>query len=179
MIKRFIGIDPGKSGAVAILEMKDELFSRVITFDTPVLKGDKGAKSSYDPAGMARIISSGTSKIDTDESHVVIESVHSMPGQGVSSSFDFGKGLGIWIGILAALQTPYTLVSPQRWKKAMLADVKQEKSASRGRAAQLFPSAAELFARVKDDGRAEALLMAEYGRRTQTFANKQALAEAA
>jgi crossover junction endodeoxyribonuclease RuvC len=88
-----------------------------------------------------------------------------MPKQGVASSFTFGEGFGIWKGIIAAFQLPVELVSPQRWKKTMLADQGKEKDASRFKAMQLFPSVADQLKRVKDDGRAEALLLAEYGRR--------------
>jgi crossover junction endodeoxyribonuclease RuvC len=94
-----------------------------------------------------------------------VEKVHSMPGQGVRSMFTMGVGYGAWLGLLAGLQIPTTLVMPQRWKKVMLADQGQDKDASRLRAIQLFPTEAEYFTRKKDDGRAEAALIAEYGRR--------------
>ena len=96
---------------------------------------------------------------------VVLENVHSMPSQGVASSFSFGEGKGMWEGILGAFDIPFDLVSPQRWKKAIMADQGKEKSAARFKAAQLFPSLTSQLSRVKDDGRAEAILMAEYGRR--------------
>jgi crossover junction endodeoxyribonuclease RuvC len=163
-ISNYIGIDPGKSGAVALIEYQHGRKISVDATDTPILPAAKGKKSIYDPAGMVRLLK----RWSGPDTHVFIEQVHSMPGQGVSSTFDFGKGFGMWLGILAALQIPHTIMTPQRWKKAMLADMTQDKNASRARAAQLFPEAAELFAKVKDDGRAEALLMAEYGRRQLT-----------
>ncbi len=88
-----------------------------------------------------------------------------MPKQGVTSSFNFGYGLGIWEGIIAAYELPLEKVSPQRWKKTMLADMGKTKDASRYKAISLFPEVAGQLSRVKDDGRAEALLLAEYGRR--------------
>jgi crossover junction endodeoxyribonuclease RuvC len=88
-----------------------------------------------------------------------------MPKQGVASSFCFGQGLGMWQGIIAALGLPLEMPSPQRWKKEMLADQGKDKDASRFKAIALFPALAAQMSRVKDDGRAEAILMAEYGRR--------------
>ena len=98
----------------------------------------------------------------------MIEAVHSMPKQGVASSFSFGRGLGIWEGILSAYSIPYVKVSPQRWKKEMLADMPRDnKDSSRIAATRLFPNASDMLARKKDDGRAEALLMAAYAQRLQ------------
>lgn len=175
MYDTFIGIDPGKSGAVGIIRPGSTLV--VETFDTPIMKAAKGTKNSYDVQGMLDILVKAK---ESGKTYAILENVHSMPGQGVSSTFDFGKGFGIWIGILAALKIPHTLVSPVRWKKAMLADMTQDKGVSRTRVQQLFPDQAELFAKVKDDGRAEAVLMAEYGRRTLNAQSivGQALAQA-
>src|SRR5271166_3411890 len=95
----------------------------------------------------------------------VLENVHSLPSQGVSSSFCFGEGKGMWEGILAAFQIPMELVSPQRWKKEMMADQGKDKSAARFKAMALFPDMPDAFKLVKHDGRAEAMLMAAYGQR--------------
>ena len=102
---------------------------------------------------------------------VFIEDVHSMPGQGVSSSFTFGKGAGLWEGIVAALSMSYTLVTPVRWKREMMEGMPKEKGASRVRAMQLFPTLADQLGLVKHHGRADALLIAEYGRRQQGGGN--------
>jgi hypothetical protein len=88
-----------------------------------------------------------------------------MPKQGVASSFCFGEGKGMWEGIIAAYAMAVELVSPQRWKKEMMADQGKDKSAARFKAMALFPSLADQLKLVKHDGRAEALLMAEYARR--------------
>ena len=95
---------------------------------------------------------------------VAIERVHSMPKQGVASSFKFGMGFGIWLGILAALRLPHELVTPQAWKKLMLAGMPKEKDASRQRAMQLFPDVD--LSLKRHHGRADALLIAEWLRRT-------------
>jgi crossover junction endodeoxyribonuclease RuvC len=82
-----------------------------------------------------------------------------MPGQGTRSMFTTGYGMGIWVGILATLEFPYTTVRPQVWKRALR--LSKDKEASRLRAIQLFPGAD--LRRKKDHGRAEALLLAYYG----------------
>lgn len=173
-ISRFIGIDPGKKGALGYLEYQYGKLIDIGVFDTPIVSGGSGAKDAYDPVGMGNLIRSLA--VDGSESHVFIEKVSSMPGQGVSSMFDFGKGFGMWLGILAALQVPHTLITPQRWKKTMFADMGQDKTASRVRAGQLFPNMVSYFSKVKDDGRAESLLIAEFGRRSlqgQSLAQSQ------
>ena len=88
-----------------------------------------------------------------------------MPGQGVTSMFSFGRSLGILEGTLAGLDIPYTLVTPQVWKKAMGANA--SKDGAREMAMRLWPSKSELFKRKKDDGRAEAALLALYLLRTR------------
>ena len=156
----YIGIDPGLNGAVGVVfdAMKDP-----VVYDTPtmVISGVKD-KRVYNTAAMALLLKPFST---IDNVLVVLESVHSMPKQGVASSFSFGQGLGMWQGIIAALGLPLEMPSPQRWKKEMLADQGKDKDASRFKAIHLFPSLASQLYRKKDDGRAEALLLAEYGRR--------------
>ena len=152
--KVFIGIDPGLKGAVGIIDEHGILIEVV---DTPVLS--VGKKNDYQVIEMVKIFEPYKDKI----SKAVLEKVHSMPKQGVVSSFNFGKGFGIWQGILSALKIPYDLVTPQRWKGQMMDGMGKEKDASRLRAQQLFPEA-ELNKKKHVD-RAEALLMAEFLRR--------------
>ena len=153
------------SGAVGIIQ-EDALIGPhgdvdvFSVFDTPTV--DVEGKRKYLTASMAQLLK----PYAYDKGVLaVLENVHSMPKQGVSSSFCFGEGKGMWEGILGAFDIPFDLVSPQRWKKAIMADQGKEKSAARFKAAQLFPSLTSQLSRVKDDGRAEAILMAEYGRR--------------
>lgn len=163
----YIGIDPGLSGAVAIIN--EEIIGNLTeVFDTPTMEVESSGKTKnkYDTAAMARLLKPYSFNSYPDgKVLVVLESVHSMPKQGVASSFTFGEGLGMWKGIIAAFGLPLELPSPQRWKKEIMADQGKDKSASRYKAIQLFPQLASRLSRVKDDGRAEALLMAEYGRR--------------
>lgn len=141
-------IDPGIGGAVCFMDG-----DTVQVFDTPVESGQ------YDLAGMAAILRGrkGT---------VLLEAVHALPKQGVSSTFNFGRGVGLWEGICAAECLRLVKVAPQKWKSKYPElrglDRKSAKSKAREIARRLFPGHADKFARVKDDGRAEALLMAQY-----------------
>jgi crossover junction endodeoxyribonuclease RuvC len=175
----FLGIDPGLSGALAILsevqvgegavgqvppKWRIETVARV--FDTPSCTIARNGKnrSEYLIENMRDIL---MHEAHGDcESFAVLEAVHSMPGQGVSSSFSFGRGLGIWEGLLVGCGIPYAKIAPQTWKKAMMPDMdKSSKDSSRLAAMRLFPQLSDKLSRKKDDGRAEALLLAEYGRR--------------
>lgn len=153
----YIGIDPGLSGGVGIIN--DDKAAAYV-FDTPVAEVD--SKRKYLARAMALLLGPFA---DREDVLCVLENVHSMPKQGVASSFCFGEGKGMWEGIIAAYNIPLELVSPQRWKKEIMADQGKEKSAARFKAMQLFPSLSDQLKLVKHDGRAEALLMAEYGRR--------------
>jgi crossover junction endodeoxyribonuclease RuvC len=96
----------------------------------------------------------------TADTSALIEKVHAMPGQGVSSMFSFGRAAGIVEGVLAGLSVPFELIPPATWIKSMRTF--GGKDGSRQRAQELFPDYAHLFARKKDDGRAEAALLACY-----------------
>jgi len=154
-----LGIDPGFTGAIAAISED----GRIVVFDAPTVKVRSGRKThiEMDPAGMVNTLKPFVFR----ECHVWIEKVNTMPGQGIASSGAFMRGFGMWEGVVAALGIPYTLVHPATWKKSMMSGMGKEKDAARLRASQLFPSMAHAFARVRDDGRAEAVLIAEYGRR--------------
>jgi len=174
----YIGIDPGLNGAVGIINEdvigQPGLGYLVEVFDTPTMEVDSSGKvrNKYNTAAMAELLAPylAIPPYQTGRALVILESVHSMPKQGVASSFTFGEGLGMWKGIIAAYRLPLELPSPQRWKKEMMADMGKDKDASRLRAIQLFPVVANRLDRKKDDGRAEALLLAEYGRRLRKVA---------
>jgi crossover junction endodeoxyribonuclease RuvC len=133
--------------------------------DTPTLtvKGARGrSKREYDLGQMAEWMQKW---FHAEHRFAVIEQVHAMPGQGVRSMFSMGYGLGAWDAILAACQIPTERVPPQRWKRALLQDMGRDKDASRLRALQLYPDLGEFLRLKKSHGRAEALLLATYGRR--------------
>lgn len=153
---RYIGIDPGLSGAVAVLS--GALGLEFTLLDTPVAM--VGKKREYVAVRMVELL-----RPYAENSVAALESVHSMPKQGVASAFNLGRGLGLWIGILAALGISCDMVPPQRWKGVMMDGMGKEKDAARLRAMQLFPAASDHLALKKHHGRAEALLIAEYRRR--------------
>lgn len=166
-----IGIDPGISGAVCELNPA----SRTARFfDTPTvqIKSGKTMKNMLDIPACVTILRKLSALGDVK---VTIEKVNPMPsfgnggerrGMGVTSAFSFGKGYGIWLGILSALAIPFEEVHPLTWKKTMMADMGKEKDASRVKAMQLYPATATGLTLKKHHGRADALLLAEFGRRT-------------
>lgn len=147
-----IGIDPGISGAIARFDWFTQSLVEII--DMPTLEVDSGKtkKRHISASGLRDIL------VCYPTAHVVIERVGAMPGQGVSSMFNFGRSAGIIEGVVAALRMPHTYVTPAAWTKAV--GRAAGKDASRMRAMELFPSRADLFKRAKDDGRADAALIA-------------------
>ena len=147
-----IGIDPGISGAIAIFE--DGKLDCVVDMPTLKIASGKTMKSHISAIGLVDILDGWS----PNEAHVVTERVHARPGQGVSSMFNFGRSTGIIEGVVAAMHFPSTYVTPAAWTKAV--DRAAGKDASRMRAMELFPAKADLFKRAKDDGRADAALIA-------------------
>ena len=148
-----LGIDPGLSGALALL---DSEMNSLTIWDMPVVEvvRNRVKKREVNAAGVADIIAGHGIE------HCYMERVGAMPGQGVTSVFSFGRSTGILEGVLAAYEIPVTIITPQAWQKA--AGVRDGKDASRLRAAQLFPVYSAMFGRKKDDGRADAALIAWY-----------------
>jgi crossover junction endodeoxyribonuclease RuvC len=151
---RVLGIDPGASGALVVVD--NGKISDLI--DMPVLNVKRGSRAvrEVNAPALGAIVAS-LQPIDT----AMLEQVGAMPGQGVSSMFAFGRAVGVVEGVLGALQIPYTRVPPQEWQRAMR--VRGGKDGARERAMALFPVRAADFARKKDDGRADASLIAAYG----------------
>lgn len=158
----YIGIDPGLQGGISILHEDKLLFCSA----TPTIKTTKGSK--LDLTKMRAILRSAMEK---GECQAFIEQVGARPGQGVTSMFTFGKGTGIWIGMLAMAEIPFTEVMPQAWKKEMLKGLdKKDKASSIIRAMQLVPYfefKATDRSTTRHDGMAESYLIAEYGRRSR------------
>ena len=152
---KFMGIDPGAFGAVAILD-KDS--RELVIIDMPTLKVKRGPRvvnqvDAHMLAGAVRPHVTGNEK-------ALLEKTWAMPGQGVSSTYAFGRAGGIVEGVLAGLSVSFELIPPATWIKSMRTF--GGKDGSRQRAQELFPDYAHLFARKKDDGRAEAALLACY-----------------
>ena len=152
-----IGIDPGVSGAVAILKRGD-----LFVFDMPVMNLS-GKKQQVNAAALASLFRENLPYQDADygvDATAYVERVHYMPKQGGSSSFNFGTSYGVIQGVLGALQIPMVLVNPAVWKKRAGLTGK-DKDASRTLAQQLYPAAP--LGRKKDVGRADAILIAKFG----------------
>jgi len=151
-----MGIDPGISGAIAIFEGTELLDA----FDIPVVETQSGKrkKRRISPEILVAEIEEHISFL----ARVYIEDVHAMPGQGVTSMFAFGEAAGLIRGVCAGLKVPVCLVSPITWKRGMKLQG-AGKDASRAMAARMWPEKAGLFKRQRDDGRAEAALLAHYG----------------
>jgi crossover junction endodeoxyribonuclease RuvC len=151
MTQLTIGIDPGLSGAIAILDQAGELVS---VTDLPVIRDLK----------LAWINGSELQSIILDAlggrtAGALVERVSSMPGQGIASSFQFGVGFGSILSVLQTLRVSIDFVTPAVWKKSY--GLSKDKHASLHKARLLYPTA-ELHL-AKHDGRAEALLIARYG----------------
>lgn len=156
--KIHIGIDPGLSGAIAFYDPR-RLTLEVTDMPTWQAKNKQGkTKRGVDPYGLGRLLDKGPF---APECQATVEDVHAMPGQGVTSVFSFGFSAGVVHGVLGSLRIPMLRVPPAVWKKAM--GLSSDKDMSRRRASEIFPSYAHLWARAKDDGRAEAALLAKYG----------------
>jgi crossover junction endodeoxyribonuclease RuvC len=150
------GCDPGAFGAIAIVDTDD---SSLILIDMPTIKVKRGPRlvNQVDATALAEALR----LYAPDVSHAYIEKTWSVTGQGVSSSFAFGRAGGVLEGVWAGLGVSISLVPPQTWTKAMRRF--SGKDASRERAIEFFPEYAKMFSRKKDDGRADAALIAMWG----------------
>lgn len=162
-----IGIDPGISGALALVDHGKRL---VHLHDMPVMARGAGTatvKNQVAPSALAQLLAQMTGGLDKNEILVLIEAVAAMPKQGVATMFSLGHTAGIIEGVVAARGYPHRLVTPAQWKKAMGiimpkgADKGHAKNIALKEASRLYPEA-DLH-RVKDHNRAEAVLIARYG----------------
>ena len=144
-----MAIDPGLSGAIAVFI--DDVLIAVVDMPTHELTRNGKTKRQISASGLAAIFR------DYKPDHVVVEKVSAMPGQGVTSMFSFGRSFGLIEGIVGAFEIPATYVMPSVWTKGIGRGL--GKDASRARACELYPVWEKSFARVKDDGRADAVLI--------------------
>jgi len=149
--RTWLGVDPGNSGALALV---DEAGNLLEYDDFPTLEV-RGKRRISAPL-LATLVRKW------NPSCALVELVGSMPKQGVASTFAFGVSAGIMEGTLATLGVSYDYVTPGVWKRGM--KLSADKGISRQLAMRRWPASAHLFSRVKDDGRAEAALLAEYAR---------------
>ena len=152
---KIIGIDPGLSGAIAILENNKVL--RI--FDMPVMSEGKKNKRQINSALLVNILKDNIS--NNEEISVVIEQVNAMPGQGVTSMFNFGQTFGAIKGICARLQLPIFFVRPSKWKKHFEL-INSSKDASRTKAIEMYPKLSSELAKKKDVNKSDAILIARF-----------------
>ena len=152
---RIFGIDPGIAGAIAILD-RDEIIDVI---DLPTMSEGKKNKKQLNSAHLSQYISSNVK--DINKSVVVVEQVNAMPGQGVTSMFNFGQTFGAIKGISATLKLPIFFVRPSKWKKHFEL-INSSKDASRTKVIEMYPSFAEKLSKKKDVNKSDAILIARF-----------------
>ena len=151
-----IGIDPGISGSICFFE--DGKILDVI--EMPVMNEGKKNKKQVNGSQIYNEFLKRIKRKD-DEIRVVIEQVSAMPGQGVTSMFNFGQSFGILKGICSAMQLPMFFIRPAKWKKYFNL-INSQKDASRTRAIEIFPYFSTQLSKKKDSNKADAILIASF-----------------
>ena len=152
-----IAIDPGISGAICFFEngeVKDVL-------EMPTMAEGKKNKRQVNGHQMYNELSYRIKKYNIQNINVVVEQVSAMPGQGVTSMFNFGQSFGIIKGICAAMQLPIFFVRPTKWKKHFEL-INTQKDASRTKAIEMFPKISSILSKKKDSNKADAILIASF-----------------
>ena len=167
------GIDPGISGAICVLEGGE---GRIIeVYEMPTMIDGKKNKRQVNGAEVTNIFKkeliNENNRIESSENYekiakVVVEHVTAMPGQGVTSMFNFGQSFGVIKGICAALKLPIYFVRPTKWKKHFNL-IKTNKDASRTKVIETYPNISSKLSRKKDSNKADAILIARYFSDTQ------------
>ena len=162
------GIDPGVSGAICVLEGGE---GRIIeVYEMPTMIDGKKNKRQVNGAEVTNIFKkeliNENNRIESSENYekiakVVVEHVTAMPGQGVTSMFNFGQSFGVIKGICAALKLPIYFVRPTKWKKHFNL-IKTNKDASRTKVIEAYPNISSKLSRKKDSNKADAILIALY-----------------
>ena len=152
-----IGIDPGISGSICFFQ--DGKIVDVV--EMPTMTEGKKNKKQVNGSQIVNEILEKIKELDKREIKVVIEQVSAMPGQGVTSMFNFGQSFGILKGICSSMQLPMYFVRPTKWKKYFNL-INSEKDASRTRAIEIFPYFSGQLSRKKDSNKADAILIASF-----------------
>ena len=152
---KIIGIDPGLSGAIAVLEN-----NKVINiFDIPVMSEGKKNKRQLNSALLVSLLKENIGQ--SEEVSIVVEQVNAMPGQGVTSMFNFGQTFGAIKGVCAALELPIFFVRPSKWKKYFEL-INSSKDSSRTKAIEMYPMLSKQLAKKKDVNKSDAILIARF-----------------
>ena len=152
-----IGIDPGISGSICFLDNGKILD----VIEMPIMTDGKKNKKQVNGSQVYNDITKRIKQFEKNQIRVVIEHVSAMPGQGVTSMFNFGQSFGILKGICTAMQLPMYFVRPAKWKKYFNL-LNSEKDASRTRAIEIFPYFSSQLSRKKDSNKADAILIASF-----------------
>ena len=150
-----IGMDPGISGAICILT--DGKITEI--YEMPTMIDGKKNKKQVNGAEITNIINKEL--VNEKDINVVIEHVSAMPGQGVTSMFNFGQSFGVLKGICAALKLPVHFIRPVKWKKYFNL-INTEKDASRTKVIEVFPYISSKISKKKDGNKADAILIARF-----------------
>ena len=152
-----ISIDPGINGAICFFEngeVKDVL-------EMPTMAEGKKNKRQVNGRQMYNELSFRIKDYKTQNINVIVEQVSAMPGQGVTSMFNFGQSFGVIKGICAAMQLPIFFIRPVKWKKYFEL-INSQKDSSRTKAIEMFPSISEILSKKKDSNKADAILIASF-----------------
>ena len=152
---KIIGIDPGLSGAIAVLKNNKVLG----IFDMPTMSEGKKNKKQLNSAQLVNLLKENI--VENEDVSVVVEQVNAMPGQGVTSMFNFGQTFGAIKGICATLNLPIYFVRPSKWKKHFEL-INSSKDASRTKAIEMYPTFADRLSKKKDVNKSDAILIARY-----------------
>ena len=152
---KIIGIDPGLSGGIAVLENNQVLS----IFDMPVMSEGKKNKRQLNSAQLVTLIKENIKS--SEDVAVIVEQVNAMPGQGVTSMFNFGQTFGAIKGVCAALGLPIFFVRPAKWKKHFEL-INSSKDSSRTKAIEMYPALSNQLAKKKDVNKSDAILIARF-----------------
>jgi len=162
---KIIGIDPGLSGGIAVLENNKVLNM----FDMPVMSEGKKNKRQLNSAQLVTLIKENIKP--NEEVVVIVEQVNAMPGQGVTSMFNFGQTFGAIKGVCAALSLPIFFVRPSKWKKHFEL-INSSKDSSRTKAIEMYPTLSNQLSKKKDVNKSDAILIARFYSETRLMDNK-------
>ena len=152
---KIIGIDPGLSGAIAVMHDK-----KVINmYDMPLMAEGKKNKRQLNSSQLVNIIKENIN--EDEEAVVVVEQVNAMPGQGVTSMFNFGQTFGAIKGVCAALKLPIFFVRPSKWKKHFEL-INSSKDASRTKVIEMYPTLSAQLTKKRDVNKSDAVLIAKF-----------------
>ena len=157
-----IGIDPGIAGAICFFSEGNV----IDVIDMPTMAEGKKNKRQVNGRQIFNEITSIKNKYSNKKIGVVVEQVSAMPGQGVTSMFNFGQSFGVIKGICSAMELPIFYVRPVKWKKYYDL-INSEKDASRTKAIEMFPKISHKLSKKKDNNKADAILIAQYFENTR------------